>query len=188
MKVFGICGSPRMGGNSEIMIDNVLEGARELGARVDKVILNDMKMVPCQSCEKLKDDGGCFIKDDFYGLYEEIKDADAIVLASPVFFGSLSAQTKIMIDRFQCTWRAKYILGVNLFHKKRRGAFISVSAGDRRDFFENSKSVVKNWFAAIDCTYENELFVPGLEGKGDILKFPEYLEKARQMGKDILSV
>ncbi|MBN1871012.1 MAG: flavodoxin family protein [Candidatus Omnitrophica bacterium] len=186
MKVLGICGSPRVGGNSDVALESALEGAKTTGARTEKIILNQLKIVPCQECEKFKDDGGCFIKDDFYGLYEKIKDSDVVILSSPVFFGSLSAQTKIMIDRFQCTWRAKYILGVDLFHKKRKGGFISVASSERQDFFDNAKSIVKNWFATIDCLYKDELFLTGLDYKNDIFKFPDYLDKARRMGRGLV--
>ena len=185
MKVLGICGSPRVGGNSYVALDSALEGAKTTGAHTEKIVLNELKIVPCQECERFKDDGGCFIEDDFLSLYGKINDADIIILASPIFFGSLSAQTKAMIDRFQCTWRAKYILGADPFDKKRRGAFISVASSQRKDFFENAKSIVKNWFATIDCAYKDDLFLTKLDVKGDIFKFPDYLEKTRQLGRNL---
>src|SRR3989338_614183 len=108
MYVLGINGSPRIGGNTNLLLDKALEGAKNKGAKIEKVILNKLKIVPCQECEVVRDDGTCKIEDDFQPLYDKIKKADAIILASPIFFGSLSAQTKIMIDRFQCYWRYKY--------------------------------------------------------------------------------
>jgi multimeric flavodoxin WrbA len=97
----------KRGGNTDILLDKVLEGARNRGANTEKVILNTLKFSPCQECEKVREDGTCRIKDDMQPLYEKIKKADALILASPIFFGSLSAQTKMMIDRFQCLWLAK---------------------------------------------------------------------------------
>ena len=185
MKVLGINGSPRMGGNTDILLDEVLRGAKTEGAEIEKVILNTLKFSPCQECEILKDDGSCIIEDDMQPLYKKIKESDIIILASPIFFGSLSAQTKMMIDRFQCAWRAKYILKKDIFKKKRRGAFISVEASNREGFFDNAKSIVKNLFATINVDYKEELLCPGIDQKARILRYPEILKKAFEIGKRI---
>lgn len=185
MRVLGINGSPRIGGNTDILLDKVLEGARSKGARTEKVVLNNLKFSPCQECENLRDDGSCIIEDDMQPLYKKIEEADRIILASPIFFGSLSAQTKMMIDRFQCAWRAKYILKKDIFKRKRKGGFISVEGSTRKDFFDNAKSIVKNLFATISVDYEEELFCSGVDEKGDILKYPEVLKKAFEVGERI---
>lgn len=183
MFVLGINGSPRIGGNTDILLDKALEGARAKGAKTEKIILNNLKMSPCQECEKVRDDGGCIVEDDFQLVYEKIKKADALILASPVFFGSLSGQTKIMIDRFQCYWRYKYILKKANPKKTKPGAFISVEASTRQNFFDNAKSIVKNFFATINMDYKNELFCPGLEGKEDVLEHKDFLKAAFELGK-----
>ncbi len=185
MKVLGISGSPRIGGNTDILLDKVLEGARDVGAKTEKIILNSLKFVPCQECENLKDDGNCIIEDDLQPLYKKIEETDVIILASPVFFGSLSAQAKMMIDRFQCAWRARYRLRKNRYKKKKAGAFISVEASEIRNFFENAKSIVKNLFAVINAEYTEELFCTDIEEKGDILNRPDYLKKAYELGQRI---
>ena len=182
MKVLGINGSPRIGGNTDILLDKVMEGAESKGAETEKIILNKLKFVPCQECEKMADDGGCLVKDGMQPVYKKIKEADAIVFASPVFFGSLSAQSKMMIDRFQCAWRAKYILKKAAGYKKIPGAFISVEGSNRKDFFENSRAIVRNFFATINVGYKYELFCPTIEARGDILKHPGYLKKAFDIG------
>ena len=119
MNILGINGSPRIGGNTDILLDKVLEGAKAKGAKTEKVILNTLKFSPCQECENIRDDGTCIIEDDMQPLYKKIEEAEAVILASPIFFGSLSAQTKMMIDRFQCLWRAKYLFKKDTFKKKR---------------------------------------------------------------------
>ncbi len=185
MKVLGINGSPRIGGNTDILLDKVLEGARNKGAETEKVVLNNLKFSPCQECENLRDDGSCIIEDDMQSLYKKIEETDGIILASPIFFGSLSAQTKMMIDRFQCAWRAKYVLKIDIFKKKKIGGFISVEASTREDFFDNAKSIVKNLFKTIDVSYKEELFCSGVDEKGSILKHPEVLKKAFELGQSI---
>ncbi len=183
--VLGINGSPRMGGNTDILLDKVLEGAKNKGAKTEKVMLNNLKFSPCQECDKLKNDGSCIIEDDLQPLYKKIKEADAAILASPIFFGSLSAQTKMMIDRFQCLWRAKYILKKGILKKNKKGYFISVEASTRKDFFENAKSIVKNFFVTIGVDYKEELFCSGVEEKGSILKHPDIFKKAFKLGERI---
>jgi len=185
MNVLGINGSPRIGGNTDILLDRALDGARSVGAKTEKVILNSLKFSACQECENIKDDGSCIIEDEMQALYKKIEDTDALILASPVFFGSLSAQTKMMIDRFQCAWRTKYILGKEVFKKKKVGAFISVEASGRNDFFDNSKSIVKNLFATINAAYKEELFCPGVSRMGDVFKYPDFLKKAYELGYKI---
>ena len=187
VNILGINGSPRIGGNTDILLDKSLEGARSRGAQIEKVILNTLEFAPCQECENIRDDGTCIIEDDMQSVYKKIEQSDAIVLVSPIFFGSLSAQTKMMIDRFQCLWRAKHILKKDIFKKKRKGAFISVEASDRKDFFDNAKSIVKNLFATINVDYQEELFCSGVDEKGGILKYPDILEKAFELGKRITS-
>ncbi len=182
MKVLGINGSPRIGGNTDILLDKALEGAMSKGADTEKIILNKLRFVPCQECERMANDGGCLIDDDMQIVFKKIKKADALIFASPVFFGSLSAQSKMMIDRFQCAWRAKYVLKKDNRYKKIPGAFISVEGSARKDFFENAKAVARNLFATINAAYRYELFCPAIEEKGDILKHPVYLKKAFELG------
>jgi len=182
MKVLGINGSPRIGGNTDILLDKVLEGAGSKGAETEKVILNKLKFSPCQECEGIIDYGECVIHDDMHELYRKIKDADALVLASPVFFGSLSAQTKMMIDRFQCVWRLKYMLNKDTGYKKKKGVFISVEGSNRDDFFENAKSIARNLFATINADYEGELLCSGVDKKANILNHPGCLKKAFELG------
>jgi len=187
MKILGINGSPRIGGNTDILLDKALEGARLEGARTEKITLNKLRFSPCQECEDIRDDGSCIVQDDMQELYEKIRDADGLILASPIFFGSLSAQTKMMIDRFQCLWRAKYILKKDIGFKKKKGAFISVEGSDRKAFFDNAKSIVRNLFATINADYKGELFCPGIDEKGAILKDPASLKKAFELGARLAS-
>jgi len=182
MKVLGISGSPRLKGNTDILLDRILEGAKSKGANTEKIILNKLKFSPCQECENLKDDGTCIVQDDMQSVYKKIKEADVLILASPIFFGSLSAQTKMMVDRFQCLWRAKYVLKKDTGFKKIKGVFISVEGSNRKDFFDNAKSIVKNLFATINVDYREELFCSSVDEKGSILEHPGCLKKAFELG------
>jgi len=186
MYVLGINGSPREGGNSDILLHCVLEGARSSGARVEGIALNGLRFVACQECANKPDDGSCIVNDDMQQVFEKVKAADVVILASPIFFGSLSAQTKMMIDRFQCLWRAQYMLNKrDVKYKKKKGIFICVEASNRGDFFENARSIVKNLFATINADYGLELFCSGVDSKASINTRPDCLSKAHELGVGI---
>lgn len=100
MNIVGFVGSPRKGGNSDILIRSVLEGAEDSGAKTKIFYLDDMDIQPCHACEKCAEGNGCASDDDMSLLYDEIDSADAIVVGSPIYYGQMSAQTKLFTDRF----------------------------------------------------------------------------------------
>lgn len=187
MKILGINGSPRKGGNTDVLLDKALEAAGDRGWKTEKIILNLLDISPPQEIEydKVNSEGLSPIQDDMQIIYKKVKECDAIIIASPIFFGSLSAQTKIMIDRFQCAWVSKNILKKDTFKKKKSGAFICTSAARRKDFFQNARAIVRNLFQVINTTYAGELFCPGLEKKGEVKKHPGLLESAYTLGQKV---
>lgn len=100
-KVLIVNGSPRKKGNSAALSKRVADGARSAGAKVETFFLHTMNIKPCTACDacrkKLKKD--CVIKDDMQALYPKMKTADAIVIASPIYWFTVSAQTKLVMDR-----------------------------------------------------------------------------------------
>jgi len=99
MKIVGIMGSPRKGGNTEILLDLALKEAQKLGADVSKVSLQEKKISPCLGCLKCTETGKCAIKDDMQEIHQEMREAEGILWATPVYFWSMSGQTKIAMDR-----------------------------------------------------------------------------------------
>ncbi|MBU1045102.1 MAG: flavodoxin family protein [Candidatus Omnitrophica bacterium] len=183
--VLGISGSPRIEGNSEILLDKALSGAIQAGALIKKIRINDFKFSACQACEKVRDDGYCSINDEFQKIYQEILKADIVFLSSPIYFGSVTAQTKMLVDRFQCHWRA-----VNQFktlHQglKKQGYFLSVQAAAREDFFVNASLIARNFFATIGFKYCGELFCGGVEEKGGIIQYPDKMNQAFALGENL---
>jgi multimeric flavodoxin WrbA len=110
MKVLGILGSPRREGNTEILLDEALRGASDHGGLCEKIILRDLKITPCLEIYKCAEDGVCAIQDEMQGLFPKIIQAERLLLASPIFFYSVPALAKAMIDRCQSLWAKKYIL------------------------------------------------------------------------------
>lgn len=185
--VLGVSGSPRLGGNSEILLDQVLEGAQSVGAIAEKVILSNLEIAPCKSCDPAPNDGNCQVQDDMQMLYSQIKEADIIIVASPIFFGSITAQTKIMIDRFQCFWRAKYELKIDIDLEPKTGAFLCVQAARKKEFFRNADEIVRNFFATIDAEYKEGIFCEGVDVRGSITKNPKVLERAFKLGQELIN-
>ncbi len=184
MKVVGINGSPRKGGNTEILLNEALRGAQTSGAETEGIVLNDLNFFPCQEQEyaKVDQDGLSVIKDDMHCVFRAMSQANSIILASPIFFGSLSAQTKMMIDRFQCIWVSKVLLKKRIFTERKHGALILVQASHKKEFFQNAKFITRQFFHNINVTYQEELFCPGFDDKGKILESPSLLKKAFELG------
>ena len=187
IKVIGIGGSPRKGGNSDILLDEALKGARKSGGSCEKIILNDLDFRPCQECGGCDETGICVIKDDMRLVYKNIEEADRVIIASPIFFGSLSAQIKMMIDRFQSYWIRKYILKKPVSTKKnRKGIFLCASGSDKKEFFENAKKTIRIFFMTISIKYSGDLFCGGIDEKAAIKKNKKMLAKAFKLGEALV--
>lgn len=183
IKVLGILGSPRREGNTELLLDRALAGAASAGGEVEKVVLSELSLSPCTNCDECGLTGECTIQDDMTYLYPKLRELDRLILASPIFFLSVSAQTKMMIDRCQSLWIAKYRLGRGIGGRdKRRGLFLSIAGRNRPREFQPAIAVVKAFFATIDVEYSQELFFGGIEGKGDVIQHPTALEEAIAAG------
>ena len=102
LKVVGIIGSPRKGMNTDTLVSKSLEGAESVGAETEKIYLNDLNIMPCQSCAKFPAPDYCFFHDGMDKIYHVLESADSLVIGTPAYFGSMSAQLKIMIDRSNC--------------------------------------------------------------------------------------
>jgi multimeric flavodoxin WrbA len=109
MKVLGILGSPRIGGNSDILLDQALAGAKDAGAEVEKISLVGKKISGCLDCGKCNATGICAVKDDMPEIHKKILDADAIIHSVPVYFWAMTAQMKAYLDRwcafFDAEWK-----------------------------------------------------------------------------------
>jgi multimeric flavodoxin WrbA len=111
------------------------------------------------------------------GIYPRLIAADSIVLASPLYFSSLTAQTKLMIDRCQCLWVTKYILHRPVASRKRKGLLISIASGESGQF-QAAIPVVKAFFTTLDISYDDELLFGGIDKKGEVFRFPSAFQKA----------
>ena len=187
MKVLGIMGSPRKQSNTEILLDKALEGAREAGADVEKVMVSRLKISPCLEIYACLKDGDCAIKDDMQALYKKLLEADHIIFASPIFFYGITSQAKAVVDRCQALWIRRHVLGMGKEDKRERsGAFISVGATRGKKLFDGSVLTVKYFFDAVGVQYFADLLVRGIDNKGQIREHPEALEDAFRLGQQLV--
>ena len=108
MKVIGIVCSPRKGGNTEFLISRALEGAREAGAEETEIIhLSGKHISPCDACNTCEKTGKCHIDDDMQAIYPKLLETDGVIIGTPVYFWSATAQAKALIDRTYCWVRGQ---------------------------------------------------------------------------------
>lgn len=190
MKILGIYGSPRKGGNSDLLLDEALKGATTVGAEVSSIRCCDLEISGCIECAGCDDTGECVVDDDMQSVYPMLAEADAIILASPIFFYSVTAQAKALIDRCQAMWCRR------MLEKPReerripdngRGYLICVGATKGGNLFQGAELVAKYFYDALGMSYEGGVFVRKVEAKGDVAKHPAAMRQAFDLGKKVAS-
>ena len=184
IKVLGISTSPRIKGNSDLLLRQALAGAESVGAGTEYVRLLDYKISPCIECNACYATGKCEVQDDYQPLLKKILDADRIIFATPIFFMTVCAQAKMLIDRCQCLWAYKYVLKKELITPghDRRAMVIAVGGSRSKKQFECIQLIMKSYFDAIQVHYTANLFVNKIDALGDIEKHPSALNEAYRLG------
>jgi multimeric flavodoxin WrbA len=188
-QILAIYGSPRRKGNTSLLLKKAVEGAIEVGAEVEELVLRDLKMSPCLEIYGCKKDGRCVIQDDFQGVYDKLLSCKGLMLASPIFFYTVSAHTKILMDRCQSLWVKRYWVEKAAGGQRkpaRKGLFISVGATKGRRLFEGTLLTVRYFFDVLDAELWRSLLYRSLDFEGDVLKHPEYLEEAYRAGRELV--
>jgi multimeric flavodoxin WrbA len=185
MKVLGIYGSPRKSGNTDILLDEALKGAASERAEVTSIRCCELNLAGCVECGGCDNVGECVVDDDMQLVYPKLLESEIIILASPVFFYGVTSQVKAVIDRCQAMWCRRML---DKTPERRRaydggcGYLISVGATKGGNLFEGVKLTAKYFFDALDMSYEGGLLIKSVEGKGDILKHPDFLKQAYNVG------
>lgn len=183
-----IYGSPRRKGNTATLLQESVQGARQEGAEVSEYCLRDYRISPCLELYACMQDGECSIRDDFQTIRDDIMRARGIMLASPIFFYTVTAHTKAFMDRFQSRWVKKYLLDGTEFGRwepKRSGLFIAAGATKGKRLFDGTVLTVQYFLDVVDATLDRSLLYRGLDRAGDVLAHPEYLQEAREAGREM---
>lgn len=189
MKIIAFHGSPRENGNTELLLSETIRGIETLRLKVKTFNLNLMNIKPCQDCGGCEKTGECIIDDDMSKIYQEIRTADRIILASPIFFFGLSAQSKAMIDRCQSFWSEKYLLKKPILEGKyRRRGLLLLIGGMKKDIgVQCSDVTAKAFFRTISVQEHKTLSFLGIDAKGAITSHPTALKEAFEAGKGLVS-
>lgn len=188
-KVLGILGSPCTDGNTAVLLDAVLEGAREAGAYVERIDIGDLEIFPCDGCRECDATGVCVLKeDDMPDIFKKIREVDALVLASPIFFMGVSAQLKAMIDRCQCFWIERFVLKRRRYGGKShpKGLFASAAGSPKPEVFEPAIHCIKALFIALDYSYAGEILLGHTDASDIFEKRKPVILRAREAGRKLV--
>jgi multimeric flavodoxin WrbA len=192
IKVLGISGSPHRHGNTEMLLDSFLEGARASGATVEKVVLKDLDYSPCRGCNACHKTGDCVVKDDAVILYEKILASDCMAIASPIYTMGITAELKGFIDRQQYLWARKFILKTLYFTndhlKSHKGVFISTAGLGWDNVFDGAFPVITALFNTTGFEYYDNVIANNMDAYGGITKHPTALKDAFEKGQKVLIV
>ena len=193
-KVLGVGSSPRKGGNSDILLKQLLKGARNGGAATEEIQLRDYQFQPCIGCERCRKEKRCVeLQDGMQLIYPKIVEANGLILISPVYNYNVTAWMKAFIDRLYCYYN---------FTEERSGSWSSQLANQYRKAIVAAVGEQASREEGMDLTLEamrlpikalgyeviGELPVLGIFGKGKVKEYPEILEKAESLGKQMASL
>lgn len=179
-------GSPRKKGNSEVLIASVVRGIEEAGGSAEVIRVADLDIGPCIGCGGCDKTGCCVVEDGMQPLYDKITAARRIILASPVYFYSITSQLKALVDRCQALWNRKHLTseaGPDPEHQDRKGYLVSVAATRGDKVFIGSVLVAKYFCDATGIEYAGELLVRGIDHRGAMAKDVASIEKAVDFGR-----
>jgi len=189
VKIIAFLGSPRKNGNTELLLNEAIKGVETSGFAVKTFNLNSMHIIPCQDCGGCDATGECILNDDMSEIYPDIRTADRIILASPIFFFALSAQSKAMIDRCQSFWCEKYLLKKPIPEGEygRKGLLLLVGGMKMEIGVECSEVTAKAFFRTVSVKEHKVLSFLRIDEKGAILKHPTALKDAFEAGKALVA-
>lgn len=176
-KILVLSGSPRKGGNSELLCDQFIRGATEAGHQTEKICLQDKRINYCTACDACQRNGGtCVQKDDMAEILDKMISADVIVMATPVYFYTMNAQLKTLIDRTYARYTA--VSGKEFY-------FIMTAAVSNKDLLERTLESLRGFTACLTGAKEKGvIYGTGAWNKGDIKKSPA-MGQAFDMGKNV---
>ncbi|MGD0283661.1 MAG: flavodoxin family protein [Dissulfurispiraceae bacterium] len=189
MNITAFLGSPRIEGNSDILLREALRAVEGIAHDVLIFKLNTMDIKPCQNCGGCDKTGICVINDDMQEISRAIRGADRVILSSPIFFFGLSAQSKIMIDRCQSFWCEKYLLKRTIppGPHGRKGLLMLVGGMKKEVGIQCSEATATAFFRTISVPDNETLSFLGVDSKGDIRNHPTALHDAFEAGKRLIT-
>jgi putative NADPH-quinone reductase len=185
--VIGILGSPLSEGNTAKLLEQALKGAAVAGCSTETIVVNNLDYQPCMEMMFCREHDTCIMDDDMQQVYGKIRDADSIVIATPVMTMGIPGKLKSFMDRCQIFFMAKYVRNQSLVtaekKKVRRGLFICISGMKIPEVFIGAKLTAKAYFDIIDCPYADELLISDMDTIRDIRTRQDLLDAAYAKGR-----
>ncbi|TGE32439.1 flavodoxin family protein [Desulfosporosinus sp. Sb-LF] len=190
LSVLGIACSPRRNGNTTSLLLEGMKTAEIEGHITEMLYLSDFKITPCQGCGACSANGVCVINDDVPKLQERLIHADRLILAAPIFFMGLNAQTKILIDRMQPFWALKYLHHQSLANPAgpdRIGLFLSTAGTQKKDLFKCAERSIQTFFHMLDIKYAQPCLYGGIDLAGEIIEHSTAFDDVRKATQRLIS-
>jgi len=189
MNIISFLGSPREEGNTDLLLREAIKGIEESGFPVRTFALNTMDILPCQNCGGCEETGACIYDDDMTQIYDAIRAADRVIVATPIFFFGLSAQTKAMVDRCQAFWCEKYLLKKPIPEgpQGRKGLLLLVGGMKKEIGIQCAEATTKAFFRTISVPEHKVYGYLEVDAKGEILNHPTAFKEVYEAGKQLVS-
>jgi multimeric flavodoxin WrbA len=176
-QISGIIGSPRRGGNTEVLVDEVLAGAVEAGALAEKVILNELDIVPCQACNGCQESGECVQQDDMLALLEQMQRSQVWVLGTPVYWWGPTAQFKAFLDRWYGARRVTF---------RGRRVVLTVPLGGGASYARHTVGMLTDALDYLGTELVATVLAPGASGRGMVRGQADVMAEARRAGREAI--
>lgn len=190
-KILALYGSPRRGGNTDILMEEFLAGiSRDGGVDITKLYLSELNIQPCNGCGFCETTGICNINDDMQEIYPLLEDSHIIAVSSPVYFFGVSAQCKAMIDRTHVFWARKFVLNQPWSRDDemiRQGFLISAAGTYNPALFQGLELTVQFFFECMDIVYRGSIMVPGVQEYAEVKEKLQTLKDAYNKGVELMN-
>jgi multimeric flavodoxin WrbA len=162
MKIIGFSGSTRKNGNTSWAVEQILNGAKQTGAEATLFSSSDLDIKPCRGCYGCKNgDNGCVIKDDMQKVYAELKDADAVIFASPVYMGQMTGQAKVFMDRLFPTNSPRFSPYYKEQGKKKKMLLVFTQGNPDKTKFQTYFDYTKKLFEMLEYDVKDTVIIAG---------------------------
>jgi len=186
VKILAIHGSPRIG-NSKILLDEAVRICNLKKHEIIQINPCELNISGCNACNGCSTTGVCVIRDDMDRIYPLLKDSQRIIIASPIFFFSIPAQLKLLIDRCQCLWYEKYVLKRFNSNESRKALVILVGGMKKGEIGATcAEATIKAFLRTIDIKTHKTLYYLGYDNAGEILKTPSILKEVTAETEELL--
>jgi len=173
--VLGIVGSPRQGGNTDVLVQEILAGAADTGAQTEVIHLGGLRIEPCRACNACRHTSECVISDDMLSVIKLMKNSDAWVLGTPVYWWGPTAQFKAFLDRWYMFDQRRAIF------RHRKVAF-AIPSGGGSSYAHHTAGILEEVAAYLGMDHRGTLLAGGAGGKGAVQARADLMLQARELG------